>query len=195
MVDTALKSPVVDDITYPFVHPIHVINLARETNVCIVVPSAMYFLSLYLMADILRGDHPKLMVDHPSRPSSQLGNADIQAYTLMFQHRLDVILNFVRRTVGEREANKDICENDQKPCTRGFTRLSARLSRSWQARTGPFQFMLQATQQILLDETICRPCRDSFTNDVALLRAKLWGELPSVINYPGWDNMIADDLP
>lgn len=195
MVELALNSPVVDDTTYPYVHPIHVINLAMETNVRIVVPSAMYFLSLYLMDDILRGDHPKLIVDHPSRPSSQLRDADVQAYTLMFQHRLNIILDFLRKTVGGREADESICRNNQKPCTRGFNRLSARLSRSWQARTGPFQFMVQANQEIASDETICRPCRVSFKEDVSLLRGKLWDELPAIIHYPGWDNMVAEDLP
>lgn len=192
MVDLALHSPVVDDMTHPYVHPIHVINLARETNVRIVIPSAMYFLSLYLMDDILRADHPKLLVDHPSRPSSQMCHADLQAYTLMSQHRLNIILNFVRRIVGEREADAGKCRNSQKPCTRGFSRLSNRLSRSWQPRTGPFQFMLQAIQEISADETICKPCRNSFKDDITALRGKLWDELPAIIHYPSWNDLKSD---
>lgn len=192
MVDLALKSAIMENMTHPYVHPIHVLNLAHETNVRIVVPSVIYFLSLYLLIDVLRADHPKLVVEHPSRPSSQLCTTDIQAYTVMFQHRLDVILDFVRRFVGEREANETICRNSQAPCTRGFARLSSRLSRSWMPRTGPFHYMLQAIQEISGDETICRPCRNSFTEDVTRLRGELWDNLPLVIGYPTWDDMKAE---
>ena len=84
-IERAVKAPLVGDLTYPYVHPLHVLNLARETHVDAVVPSALYFLSLYSLDDILRGDHPKLLVEHPSRPSGQLSPRDLKDYTLMFQ--------------------------------------------------------------------------------------------------------------
>ncbi|KAF8644435.1 hypothetical protein AX16_008494 [Volvariella volvacea WC 439] len=94
MVRTALNSPIIDNTTYPYVHPLHVLNLAREVNVQIIVPSAIYFLSLYPLNDLLRADHPKLSIKHPSSPSSTLTPDDLKNYTLMFQHRLDLILHF-----------------------------------------------------------------------------------------------------
>lgn len=195
MVDLAINSAIADDMTYPYVHPIHVINLARETNVRIVIPTAIYFLSLYPLNDILRADHPKLAVDHPSRPSSQLSTADTQAYTLMFQYRVDIILNFVRRTVGERHADKETCLNGQTACTLGFVKLASRLSRSWQTRTGPFHYMLQAIQELSDNGTVCLPCRKSFRGDVLRLRERSWEDLPGVVGCPSWNDLMAMDFP
>lgn len=195
MVELALKSPVIGNLSHPYVHPIHVLNLAREVNVRIVVPSALYFLSLYPLTDILRADHPKLVVKHPSRPSSQISAADIEAYTLMFQHRLDVILDFVRHFVSERTANTNICHNNQTPCTRGFARLASRLSRSWKTRTGPLHYMMQAVQEHSDDASVCLPCRKSFREDVIRLREEIWDNLPAVVNFTTWDDLKAMDLP
>lgn len=194
MVDLALKSPVIENMSHPYVHPIHVLNLAREVNVQIVVPSALYFLSLYPLTDILRADHPKLLVKHPSRPSSQISTVDIQAYTLMFQYRLDVILDFVRRFVGERVAHPQ-CQNHQTPCMRGFAILTSRLSRSWNARTGPLHYMMQAVQEISDDGSICLSCRRSFREDVIRLREDIWDNLPAVVGSKTWDDLRAMDLP
>jgi len=195
MVELALKSPLIENMSHPYVHPIHVLNLAREVNVRIVVPSAMYFLSLYPLTDILRADHPKLVVKHPSRPLSQLSTGDIEAYTLMFQHRLDVILDFVRRFVGERVANASKCQNHQTPCTRGFARLAARLSRSWKTRTGPLHYMMQAVEELSNDGSICVPCRRSFREDVVRLREDIWDNLPAVVGSTTWDDLKRMDLP
>lgn len=160
----------------------------------IVVPSALYFLSLYPLTDILRADHPKLNFQHPSKPSSHISTADIEAYTLMFQHRLEMILDFVRRFVGQRTADASICLNKQAPCTRGFARLSSRLSRSWKTRTGPLHYMLQATQELSDDGTVCLPCRKAFREDVDRYREEAWDRLPEVIGSTSWDNLKGMDL-
>ncbi|KAL0581170.1 hypothetical protein V5O48_000860 [Marasmius crinis-equi] len=97
MVELAVRTPFVNNLSYPFVHPLHVLNLARETNVRIVLPSVFYFLSLYPLQDLLREDHPKLLIDHPSKPSSTLDPHDIKFYTLMFQRRMDLLMDFTRR--------------------------------------------------------------------------------------------------
>jgi hypothetical protein len=194
MVELALQSPVVENMSHPYVHPIHILNLAREVNVRIIVPSTLYFLSLYPLIDILRADHPKLVVKHPSRPSSQISTGDIEAYILMFQYRLDVILGFVRHFVGERTAHTATCLNNQTPCTRGFARLAARLSRSWNTRTGPLHYMMQAVEELSDDGSVCLPCRRSFREDVIRLREQIWDNLPVVISSATWDDLKAMDL-
>jgi hypothetical protein len=195
MVELALNSPLIENMSHPYVHPIHVLNLAREVNVRIVVPCALYFLSLYPLADILRADHPKLAVKHPSRPSSQISTTDVEAYTLMFQHRLDLILDFARRFVGGRVANGSTCQNHQTPCTRGFARLASRLSRSWMIRTSPLHYMMQAVEQLEDDGSVCLPCRRAFREDIIRLRETTWDSLPAVIGSTTWDNLKAVDLP
>ncbi|KAJ7601582.1 hypothetical protein DFH06DRAFT_404503 [Mycena polygramma] len=196
MVEAALRSELVDGLSYPRVHPLHVVNLAREVNVQIVMVSAIYFMSLYPLEDLLRADHPKLtyLVDHPSRPSSILSPEDLKNYSLMFQKRLDVILNFVRSYCGTRTA-LSTCETSQT-CTRGFARLSSRLSRSWITRTGPLHYMSQAVSDLSEDPkgSVCGPCRRAFGQDVAALREKTWNELPSVLGLPSWEEMVAIDL-
>ncbi|KAK7056935.1 hypothetical protein VNI00_002653 [Paramarasmius palmivorus] len=191
MIDLALKTPLVDDLTYPFVHPIHVLNLARETNVRILLPSVLYFLSLYSLDELLRADHPKLLVEHPSRPTSTIQYTDIKDYTLMFQKRLDLILDFTRRICGQRHPT---CENAQI-CQRQFTRLRSRLENSWKTRTGPFHFMVQAMNQVSEDNAFCRSCRDTFRKDVAEYRQQSWNGLPAVIGLPSWEELVQEDLP
>jgi len=192
MVTLALKSPSVDNLSYPYVHPLHVLNLVRETNVRIVVPSALYFLSLYPLEDLLRGDHPKLVVDHPSRPSSSLSVTDIKDYTLMFQRRIDIILDFVRRICGDRPT--PTCAT-AKACARGFARLAGRLSRSWMIRTGPIHYMLQALHELSEDPTVCEACRRSFRQDVLSFREEKWKELPSILGLPNWEELEASEIP
>ena len=194
MVELALKSPIVENISFPYMHPLHVLNLAREVNVEIVVPSALYFLSLYPLTDILRADHPKLNFEHPSKPFSRISTADIEAYTLMFQYRLEMILDFVRRFVGQRTANASMCLNNQTPCTRGFARLSSRLSRSWKIRTGPLHYMLQAVQELSDDGAVCLPCSKAFREDVNQYREEIWNTLPEVVGSTSWDHLKDLDL-
>ncbi|KAI0917318.1 hypothetical protein AcW1_007467 [Taiwanofungus camphoratus] len=193
MLEYAIVSPSVNGMTYPYVHPLHVLNLARETDVRILVPSALYFLSLYPLHDILQGDHPKLQIEHPSRPSSQLSVRDIKDYTLMFQHRIDVVLDFVRRVCGLRSASTS-CQSDRESCTKAFTRLASRLSRAWMVRTGPLHYMVQAMDELAEDPTVCRACRRAFREDVITARQKIWNELPSVIGLPSWEDLEAAEL-
>ncbi|KAF8172001.1 hypothetical protein K438DRAFT_1772961 [Mycena galopus ATCC 62051] len=192
MVEAALRAPLVDGLSYPRVHPLHVVSLAREVNVRIILPSAIYFLSLYPLEDLLRGDHPKLIVEHPSRPSSVLSPSDLRDYTLMFQKRLDVILLFVRTFCGKRTVT---CSTTPA-CTHGFARLSSRLSRSWITRTGPLHYMSQAVADLSDGPkgTVCGSCRRAFAQDVAALREQVWNELPSILGLPSWEEMMAIDL-
>ncbi|KAJ7134778.1 hypothetical protein C8R44DRAFT_829166 [Mycena epipterygia] len=195
MVEAALRSPLVDGLSYPRVHPLHVVNLAREVNVRILIPSTIYFLSLYPLDDLLRADHPKLtQVEHPSRPSSILSPSDLKNYTLMFQKRLDIILNFIRSFCGTRTALKT-CPTGPA-CTQGFARLSSRLSRSWITRTGPLHYMSQAVTDLSEDPkaSVCGLCRRAFAQEVATLREKTWNELPSIFGLPTWEEMVAMDL-
>lgn len=185
MVKIAINSPLIDKMSYPYVHPLHVLNLARETHVRIVVPMALYFLSLYPLDDLLRADHPKLQVIHPSRPSSDMSPEDIRDYTLMFQRRLDIILAFVREVCGERESK---CST-AKVCNRNFARLTSRLSRSWMIRTGPLHYMLQAIADVSEDMTYCAPCRKGFRQDVLAFRDQTWDALPSILGLPTWEEM------
>lgn len=195
MLELAIKAPLVGGMSYPYVHPLHVLNLARETHVSILVPSALYFLSLYPLHDILTGTHPKLLVEHPSRPSSELSTHDMKDYTLMYQHRIDLMMNFVR-TDSWRSASQN-CKNDKDKmvCTKAFARLAGKLSRAWQTRTGPLHFMVQAMDELADDSAVCAPCRRSFREDVYAAREKIWKELPGVINLSSWEDMEAADLP
>ncbi|KAF9454807.1 hypothetical protein P691DRAFT_716682 [Macrolepiota fuliginosa MF-IS2] len=191
MVETALQSPSVADLSYPYVHPIHVLNLARETNVSIVIPSAIYFLSLYPLVDILQGDHPKLKVEHPSKPSSILLSADLELYTLMYQYRLTLVLHFVHQFCERYISTPCTPEN---LCAGRFRRLQLQLIRSWSLRTGPLHYMSQAAQELYRDQNICMMCRSRFQEDVAELRRNTWEGLPQVIGLPSWSEMQATDL-
>lgn len=192
MIELAVKAPLVDDKSYPYVHPLHVLNLARSTNVQIVLPSVLYFLSLYPLTDLLSGDHPKLKINHPSCPSSELSPQDLQAYTLMYQGRMDIILEFVRHICGERTISQG-CQNNGT-CVKVFTRLSSRLSRTWRIRTGPLHYMVQASDEIVESNDVCGPCKRAFRQDVTTLREDIWRRLPSIVGLPSWEAMQAVDL-
>lgn len=192
MTMTAMTTPAVDDLSYPFVHPLHVLNLARETDVEILVPSALYFLSVYSLSDILAGDHPKLAVTHPSRPSSQLSPADLQVYTLMYQHRIQTGLDFIRKTCGKWASPVPGCANPD--CSKTFTRLVSRLQRSWNPKTAAIFFMLQVSHEIMSTERVCSSCRRSFTEEVEELRSKVWDSLPQIAGLPAWPDLISRDL-
>ncbi|TFY67856.1 hypothetical protein EVJ58_g1366 [Rhodofomes roseus] len=193
MVEEAIRAPLVNGTTYPYVHPLHVLNLARDTHIKLLIPSALYFLSLYPLPDILRGDHPKLLAEHPSRPSSELSAEDMKDYTLMFQHRIDTILNFVRGMCGQQE-QCSTCEKERGICTKAFRRLALNLSYAWMPRTGPLHFMVQAVDQLDHDYVVCAPCRRSFRDKVFEAREKTWNELPGVIGLPSWQELQAADL-
>lgn len=188
----AMSAPEIEDLTYPYVHPLHVLNLARETDVEILVPSALYFLSVYPLAEILTGDHPKLAVTHPSRPSSKLSPTDLQVYTLMYQYRVQIGLDFVRRTVGRWASSPPACSNHD--CTKDFSRLLSRLQRSWNPKTAAIFFMLQVSHEIIATGRICSACRKGFTQEVEELRNKFWDSLPGIAGLPAWSELASRDL-
>jgi hypothetical protein len=195
MLDLALSSPIIQDRTYPYIHPLTVLNLARETHVQIVIPSALYFLSIYPLAEILRGDHPKLSISHPSLPASTFTSVeDVQLYTLMFQHRISLLLKFVRVFCGERTASAR-CEYVGKgSCNRGLLRLASRMSRSWVEKTGPLHYAAQAAREVKSDKSICEVCRTEFGHDVTAWREQAWKELPAVVGLSSWEDMEKDEL-
>jgi len=193
MVNRALSSPVIDNASYPYVHPLHVLNLARETNVTIIIPSVLYFLSIYSLADILRADHPKLLVDHPSAPPTALAPDAMKDYTLMYQHRLQMMLDFIHKTCGDRNEDPN-CVGTPRHCKRGFTRLAFQIASALSVRTGVFHNMLQASNWVEADDTVCAICKRSFRLDVVALRERWWRELPYVVGLPDWDTLILRDL-
>ncbi|TEB22712.1 hypothetical protein FA13DRAFT_1798571 [Coprinellus micaceus] len=192
MTVTAMTTDAVDDLTYPFVHPLHVLNLARETDVEVLIPSATYFLSVYPLSEILAGDHPKLAIKHPSRPTSQLSPADLQSYTLMFQHRVHVGLDFIRRTCGKWTSPTPGCSNPE--CPKAFSRLVSRLQRSWNPRTAAIFFMLQVSHEAMATDRICPSCRKVFVTEVEALRSEVWDKLPSVVGLSSWEELVKRDL-
>ncbi|KAH9480322.1 hypothetical protein JR316_0006920 [Psilocybe cubensis] len=189
MVEIALNSQPVNGLTYPFVHPLHVLNLARETDINIVVPSALYFLSLYSLSDILSGDHPKLLLEHPSKPSSILAPSDILLYSLMYQHRLQILEDFIRDFCGKRIITPSCGPSSIDTCGKAFSRLVSQLRRSWSLRTGPLHFMLQTINRVSADSAICKRCRSDFARETSLLRQEVWDNLPSVVRLPSWDRI------
>jgi hypothetical protein len=193
MVETALNSPPVNDMSYPYAHPLLVLNLARETHVQMVVPSATYFLSLYQLKDILKGDHPKLQVEHPSKPSTDLDYMDLKAYTLMCQKRLEILLDFVRRVVAS-QAPPDTCIHSTK-CKSAFSKLSSRFSRSLRQGTGPLYWMKQAIQEASCDESpLCTFCKKEFRASVEKEREEAWKLLPVSIGMAPWEDLRRSDL-
>jgi hypothetical protein len=188
MLELALSTPPVNDLSYPFVHPLHVLNLARSTDVRILIPSALYFLSLYPLTDILRGDHPKLQVDHPSRPSADFTMQNLQDYTLIFQYRLQLLLEFIRETCGNRR-NAPNCQCGLQ-CLKPFSRLSNLMSRQWIVRSGPIHFMKQAQEQFAnLSSDVCELCRAGFYEDVVRTREEAWRNLPAIVGLPPWETL------
>lgn len=192
MLQRALTTPEEEGLSYPYVHPLHVLNLARETDVRVVVPSALYFLSLYPLSDVISGEHPKLNVQHPSRPSSTLTAEDLQAYTLMFQHRIQLLLDFIRRVCGIRSPADD-CRNKAQ-CKKCFSQLANRLAREWAIRTGPLHFMTQAVDELSDFQDVCSPCRSAFKKDVKEMRDEAWQSLPVAIGFPSWEQLASADF-
>lgn len=195
MLDLALTAPIIGDRTYPYVHPLHVLNLARETHIQIIIPSALYFLSIYPLAEILRADHPKLVDSHPSAPASKFTSTeDLELYTLMFQHRISTILNFVRKFCGQRITSPKCLFPDTGACNRGLSRLSSRMSRSWVEKTGPLHFISQSIQEVKSDRSICETCRQAFREDASVLRETIWKGLPAAVGLPSWEELEKAEL-
>lgn len=195
MLHVAMNAPVIHDRTYPYVHPMHTLNLARETNVQIIIPSALYFLSIYPLEEILRADHPKLITSHPSSPASTFTSTeDLQLYTLMYQHRIATILRFVRKFCGERTASPKCTQQGTGACNRGLSRLASRVYRSWVEKTGPLHFIAQAIYEINSDRSICETCRQAFQEDATALRETVWKGLPAAVGLPSWEEMEKVEL-
>ncbi|KAH8114380.1 hypothetical protein DFH11DRAFT_1688916 [Phellopilus nigrolimitatus] len=217
MVERAIQAPVGSELTYPYVHPIHVLNLARETHIRVVIPSALYFLSMYPFADLVRGSHPKLSAESPSglpRPSSVLSVEDMNNYTLMFQHRIEIMLDYVRRFLSERRScvacqyrrdetdaappsrRRPLGPEEIDPCSHTFARVASRASRTWFTRTGPLKWMLQTVQYLESDGmTVCVRCKEAFKSDVESHRLNIWEALPGVVGMPNWWLLKESDLP
>jgi len=200
MTMTAMTAPSVNNLTYPYIHPLHVLNLARETDVSVLVPSALYFLSVYPLSEILAGDHPKLTVTHPSRPSSELRPADLQSYTLMHQYRLQIGLDFIRRTCTKWSASSSSSPPPNPSCTtpgecsKTFSRLTSRLQRSWNPKSAAIFFMLQVSHEAMSTAHICGTCRKDFAEEVEELRLKSWDALPGIVGLPPWTELVNRDL-
>ncbi|EAU85886.2 hypothetical protein CC1G_02909 [Coprinopsis cinerea okayama7 len=192
MVKKALAAPVVNNLTYPYVHPLHVLNLAHETNTQILKPSAYYFLSVYQLQELLEGKHPKLAVKHPSRPASTLSPADIRDYTLMYQYRITSVLDFIRGFCHRYTSNPKCGEVEV--CGRQFAHLVGRLHRSWQPKTGALYFIRQVIGEARSTASICSLCRSDFVSKAEQLRLELWDHLPSVIGLPSWSELQERDL-
>ena len=181
--------------SYPYVHPLHVLNLARETDVRVVVPSALYFLSLYPLDDVLRADHPKLTAPVQCgvpKPSTELSYHDLKGYSLIYQMRVDFMLE-LSRSLARR---KPVCQNTASSCRTAYARLSSRVSRSWVTRTGPIHWMSQTTRWAeVQDIGLCTHCQADYRSYVESTRLELWNRLPLLLNLPSWSDLVNFDLP
>ena len=186
MIEAALTIRPVDNLTYPFAHPLHVLNLAREIDAPILIPSAIYFLSIYPLVDFIKGDHPKLLVEHPSRPSAELLSSDLLSYTLMYQHRLHLTDDFMHQFC-KQHASKPACDTSAA-CQKGFSRLVPHLQRNWNLKSGPLHFIAQAMQYVS-SCSICSMCSSRFIRDCANLRQRIWDELPALLDLPAWQEL------
>ena len=191
---------------YPYVHPLHVLNLARQVDAPILVPPALYFLSMYPLADILRADHPKLAYGQNVMGdvlSTALSREDLENVALMYEHRIVTMLEFCRTFILSRQPSLR-CKNitatansiwsGENPCRRGFASLSSKASRSWFPRTGPLKWMTQVVQMADRDGILCEECRKELRVDVTKHREVLWEELPKVVRMPKWEELAKDDL-
>jgi hypothetical protein len=189
MVARALSGAAVDGLSYPYVHPLHVLPLARAVHARALAPAALYFLSMYPLADLLRGDHPKLATAHAVvAPTPVLERPDVLDYTLMYQHRIDTLLDFTRHLP---EADAPECERAVQ-CARALRALQARLARSWNIRTSPLYLMKQAVESVSDDQTVCRACKRVFGEHMEEVRERTWQALPGVVGLPSWSDLIAE---
>lgn len=215
MVERALQAPTSSsgpsELSYPYVHPLHVLTLARETNVRLVVPAALYFLSIYPFSELRTCNHPKLLAQSRTglpRPEAILNIEDVGNYTLMFQYRIDVMLDFSRVFCGGRHSEPGCSRRTQAtgfqveedPCMRSFAKLASRASRSWYPRTGPLRWMVQTVQHLEGEGdtgpgSVCKTCREAFRSDVEAYRVRVWEALPNLVGFPGWQQLIDADLP
>jgi hypothetical protein len=190
MVERALERPRVDGLTYPYIHPLHVLKIARQYNARALIPMALYSLSGYQLDEILRGDHPKLQVEHPSRPTSHLDAQDLRDYTLMSQHRHAALFNLQRKFLPS-QWNHPGCNNPPN-CNRAFSKLASQFARSWELRTSPLHFSATAMQQYQDSSSLCDLCRNTFRTRAKVYRQKTWDGLPHAVGLPSWDVLTAE---
>ena len=124
----------------------------------------------------------------------------------MYQHRIDLILDYSRNVLGKRRAssscvfanaksNSEDLDGYASRCTQAFARLASLVSRSWYTRTGPLKWMLQSIEMIDKNELpLCHICRYHFTNDVQAHRKWIWKTIPGIIDLPSWEEMEKMDL-
>lgn len=192
MVELAVNADPVDGLTYPFVHPLHVLHLAQLTDTRLIIPAAIYFLTNYPLVDLLNSDHPKLQVENPSQLSSELTAQDLQQYTLAYQYRIDTLIDFIRQSCLARPSGK--CRSGAL-CQKAFTTMGAQLSRDWRSRTGPLHFIVQAVDGMVDYPNICSECRKAFRKDAMATREIFWENLPTVIGLPPWEELLEDLNP
>lgn len=195
MVEKALSRPLVDGLSYPFLHPVHILNFARQYKLRLLMPSALYFLSCYSLEDILKQDHPKFKIEHPSRPSSVFPKDDeLERYTLMYQHRLNTVFQFTYEFLPG-QAYLMGCESPAL-CERAFARMVSKFQRSFNTRASPLYLAIQALREAEIKQhATCDSCRQTFRVNVTEFREKFWQSLPSVAQLPDWGVLVAADLP
>lgn len=194
MVQKALTRPLVNGLSYPLLHPIHILNLGLAHDVRLFIPSALYFLSCYPLKDILHGDHPKLKIEHPARPSSTFPQPWLEQYTLMYQHRLETIHRFSYEFLPTQVAMLGC--TTPPACQQLFVRMASKFQRSWNTRASPLYTTVQALREVDASaHKICESCRHAFKSNVADFRERFWESLPSVAGLPEWSVLLASDLP
>jgi hypothetical protein len=190
MIGRALHQPRVDGLSYPYVHPLHVLKIARESGVRTLLPTALYTLSVYPLNELLRGEHPKLNVEHPSRPASHIDEQDLRDYTLMYQHRLDLLFDFIRDFCPS-QTNHPGCNNPPN-CNRTFAKLGSQFARSWHPRTSPLHLSAMAMEEYQNTTALCELCRSAFRTRAKIHRQRMWDGLPGVVGLPSWDVLVAE---
>lgn len=209
-------------LRFPYAHPLHVLNLARALDIRAVIPSALYFLSMYPLADIIRADHPKLVYAQEAMATalcSSLSREDFENVALMNEHRVSLMLDFCRKFLADRQPGERCTNFHNKhispigntphqhrplltanlpatpnPCIRGFASLASKASRSWFPRTGPLIWMQQVVRLSERDDVLCRTCRWELRQNVEMHREKIWQGLPSVVRMSTWDELVKGDL-
>ncbi|PPR07100.1 hypothetical protein CVT24_010936 [Panaeolus cyanescens] len=189
MIETALITPAVDNLTYPYAHPLHVLNLARELDISILIPMALYFLTIYPLSEIIAANHPKLITEHSSKPSNILSSKDIQLYTLMYQYRLQVLSSFIHDFCSQR-IRKPACGNSTT-CPKAFSGLVSQLHRSSNLKTNPLYEIRRTIDHVMCNHNLCSVCRTDFNTQAIKLRKSAWDDIPSIIGFPPWDQLRA----
>jgi hypothetical protein len=192
MVEKALDQDSVDGLTYPFIHPLHAVHFLIAANATPLLPSVLLHLANYPLAGLLSGEHPKLKVTHPMAPSNILKGKDLLDYTLMYQFRIQTLLDFTQRFLPARSALPLLgcLRNTSSTCGRALRQIESKFCRSWNERTSPLHLMKQAIEQAQIHPELCKGCQSTFKHKVQELREATWQKLPSVIGLSDWSVLI-----